>query len=242
MRPRPRFRTVEYKTAARLKGRRALITGGDSGIGRAVAVLFAREGADVAIVHLPEEMEDGRETAAAVEAAGRRCIRLTGDVRSPEFCAEAVEETVRQLGGLDILVNNAAFQQRQDDLTASSLEQWNRCFQTSIHAYFYMARAALPYLKAGAAIRNSGSSTGIDGSEVLIDYSATKGAIHTFTKSLARNLVHREIRVNCIAPGPVGTPLNVVDKPAFVFFASTADSSYITGEVLLLLGGDTVGA
>ena len=214
MKPRPRYAAPEYREAGKLAGRVALITGGDSGIGRAVAVLYAREGADVAIVYLPEEESDAAETAAAVQRFDRRCLLLPGDVQDPAFCLKAVERTVDELGRLDILVNNAAYQQHQDRVESVSLEQWDRTFRTNIYAYFYMVRAAVPHLKQGAAIINTGSVTGIEGSEGLLDYSSTKGAIHTFTKSLAQSLLPRGIRVNCVAPGPVWTPLNVADKPA----------------------------
>jgi NAD(P)-dependent dehydrogenase (short-subunit alcohol dehydrogenase family) len=266
MSPRPEFEGPEYRPAGKLKGKRALITGGDSGIGRAVAVLFAREGADVAIAHLEAEERDGRETEEAILAEGRTCLRIVGDLRDSDFCTEAVERAAKELGGIDILVNNAAYQQHQSSLSDISDGQLEQTFRTNIFAYFYMARAALPYLKPGSCIINTGSITGLEGSEQLLDYSATKGAIHAFTKSLAQNLVEQGIRVNCVAPGPVWTPLNVVDKPAkeagkhgadtpmkrpaqpdeiapaFVFFASNADSSYITGEVLTLLGGETTAA
>jgi NAD(P)-dependent dehydrogenase (short-subunit alcohol dehydrogenase family) len=265
MKPRPRYRAPAYREAGKLSGQVALITGGDSGIGRAVAVLFAREGADVAIVYLPEEGVDAEETAAVIRQLGRRCVALPGDVREPAFCLEAVRETVEALGKLDILVNNAAYQEHQEDVESLTIEQWDRTFRTNIHAFFYMVRAALPHLREGAAIINTGSITGIEGSGGLLDYSSTKGAIHTFTKSLAQALLPRGIRVNCVAPGPVWTPLNVADKPAreagmhgsdvpmgrpaqpeeiapaFVFLASSGDSSYITGEVLPILGGETVG-
>jgi NAD(P)-dependent dehydrogenase (short-subunit alcohol dehydrogenase family) len=266
MKPRPQYVAPHYRGAAKLAGRNALITGGDSGIGRAVAVLYAREGADVAITHLPEEEVDARETKAAVEAEGRRCIMLEGDLTDSEFCKAIVERTVRELGSLDILVNNAAFQQHQESLDDVSDDQLQRTFETNIYAYFRVTKAALPHMKRGAVIVNTGSITGLEGSSELLDYSATKGAIHTFTKSLAQNLVERGIRVNCVAPGPVWTPLNPSDQdakdvkefgadqpmkrpaqpeeiaPAFVFFASNADSSYITGEVLTLLGGETTAA
>ena len=264
--PRPRYRAPEYRAAGKLSGKVALITGGDSGIGRAVAVLYAREGADVSIVYLPEEQRDAEETRRAVEAEGRRCVLLPGDVTDSGFCQDAVEETVEELGRLDILVNNAAYQEHQEDLEDITDAQLDRTFRTNIYGYFYMARAALQHLREGSAIVNCGSITGLQGSKELLDYSATKGAIHAFTKSLAQNLVERKIRVNCVAPGPVWTPLNVADKepedvakfgektpmgrpaqpeeiaPAFVFFASNADSSYITGEVLTLLGGETTAA
>ena len=266
MRPRPRYEAPEYKGADKLRGKIALITGGDSGIGRAVAVLFAREGADVAITHLPEELTDARETERAVRAEGRRCLLLPTDVTLAEECQAAVEATVAELGRLDILVNNAAYQQHQASLEDISDEQWERTVHTNLYGYFAMARAALPHLTKGSAIINTGSITGLEGSKQLLDYSATKGAIHAFTKALAQNLVERGIRVNCVSPGPVWTPLNVADKPAakvakhgadtpmerpgqpeevapaYVFFASNADSSYITGEVLTLLGGETTAA
>jgi NAD(P)-dependent dehydrogenase (short-subunit alcohol dehydrogenase family) len=264
--PRPRYEAPQCRGSGKLRGKVALITGGDSGIGRAVAVLYAREGADVAIVFLKEEQVDAEETCAAVEAEGQRCLLLPGDVSRSTFCERAVERTVAELGRLDVLVNNAAFQQHQAALEDVSDEQLEKTFRTNIFGYFYMARAALPHLKRGSAIVNTGSITGLQGSKELLDYSSTKGAIHAFTKSLAQNLVDRGIRVNCVAPGPIWTPLNIVDKeakeageqgkdtpmqrpgqpeevaPAFVFFASDADSSYITGEVLTLLGGETTAA
>ena len=259
----PRYEAPHYRGSSKLNNRAALITGGDSGIGRAVAVLFAREGADVAIVYLPEEQVDAEETRAAVEAEGRRALLIPGDVREAKFCQKAVERTVEEFGRVDILVNNAAFQQHQKTIEDVSDEQFDRTFKTNIYGYFYMAKAALGHMTEGACIINTGSITGLEGSKELLDYSATKGAIHAFTKSLAQNLVERRIRVNCVAPGPVWTPLNPADKeakevaefgadtpfkrpaqpeemaPAYVFFASEADSSYITGEVLTLLGGDT---
>ena len=264
--PRPLYAAPHYRGSGKLEGKTALITGGDSGIGRAVAVLYAREGADVAITHLPEELKDAEETRAAVEAEGRRCLLLDGDLTDAGFCREIVERTVEELGGLDILVNNAAYQQHVESLAELTDEQIDHTFRTNIYAYIRVARAALPHLKRGASIINTGSITGLEGSKELLDYSATKGAIHAFTKSLAQSLVEKGIRVNCVAPGPVWTPLNPSDReakdvkdfgadqpmkrpaqpeeiaPAFVFFASTADSSYITGEVLTLLGGETTAA
>jgi NAD(P)-dependent dehydrogenase (short-subunit alcohol dehydrogenase family) len=261
--PRPQYEAPAYKSAGKLEGKTALITGGDSGIGRAVAVLYAKEGADVAITHLAEERRDAMETKRAVEVEGRRCLTLEGDLTNKDFCEEIVERTLQEFGQLDILVNNAAFQQHQESLEDLSDEQFDHTFRTNIYAYFRVAKAAVPHLKQGSVIVNTGSITGLEGSEKLLDYSATKGAIHAFTKSLAQNLVERGIRVNCVAPGPVWTPLNPSDKdaedvkkfgadqpmkrpaqpeevaPAFVFFASNADSSYITGEVLTLLGGET---
>ncbi|HVF45266.1 MAG TPA: SDR family oxidoreductase [Pyrinomonadaceae bacterium] len=259
----PRYEAPHYKGSGKLLDRAALVTGGDSGIGRAVAVLFAREGADVAIVYLAEEQVDADETRAAVEREGRRALLIPGDVRDSAFCREAVGRVVSEFGKLDILVNNAAFQQHQDSIEDLTEEQFDRTFKTNIYGYFFMAKAALAHMKRGAVVINTGSITGLEGSKELLDYSATKGAIHAFTKALAQSLVERRIRVNCVAPGPVWTPLNPADKeakdvaefgadtpfkrpaqpeemaPAYVFFASEADSSYITGEVLTLLGGDT---
>lgn len=263
VRPRPEYEAPLYKGSGKLLGKVALITGGDSGIGRAVAVLYAREGADVAIVYLKVEQPDAEETQQAVEAEGRRALLIPGDVREAAFCRRAVKQTVHEYGKLDILVNNAAFQQGQKSLGDVTEEQWDQTFKTNIYGYFYMAKAALEHLPKGGSIVNTGSITGLEGHKELLDYAATKGAIHAFTKSLAQNLVEKGIRVNCVAPGPVWTPLNPSDKPAkevakfgadtpmkrpaqpeeiapaFVFFASEADSSYITGEVLTLLGGDT---
>lgn len=266
LRPRPRYEAPNYRGSGKLDGRVALITGGDSGIGRSVAVLYAREGADVAIVYLPEEQSDAEETRDAVSGEGTRCLLIPGDVRDPSFCEHAVRRAIDEYGQLDILVNNAAFQQHQKSIEDITDEQLERTFRTNIFGYFYMARAAIPRLKRGSAIVNTGSITGLQGSKELLDYSATKGAIHAFTKSLAQSLVEKKIRVNCISPGPIWTPLNVADKdaseaakhgeetpmkrpgqpeevaPAYVFFASNADSSYITGEILTLLGGETTAA
>lgn len=263
MTPRPNYKAPRYKGSDKLLNDVALITGGDSGIGRAVAVLFAREGADVAIVYLAVEQSDAEETRQAVEAEGRAAMLIPGDVRNPEFCEQAVELVVQHFGHLDILVNNAAYQQTQANFEDLSREQWDKTFQTNIYGYFYMAQAALKHLKAGGRIINCGSVTGLEGSKKLVDYSATKGAIHAFTKALAQNLIPRQIRVNCVAPGPIWTVLQPVSKsaeevakhgedtplkrpgqpeevaPAFVFFASEADSSYISGETLSVLGGET---
>jgi NAD(P)-dependent dehydrogenase (short-subunit alcohol dehydrogenase family) len=231
-----------------------------------VATLFAREGAYVALTYLPEEKPDADETLQAIESEGREGAIFAGDVRDAAWCQEVVEKTIERFGRLDILVNNAAFQKHRSGIEDISFEQWDETFKTNIYGYFYMVKAALPHLKEGAVIINSGSITGLEGSPELLDYSATKGAIHAFTKSLAQNLVQRGIRVNCVAPGPVWTPLNPAERteeetrkfgadtplkrpaqpeeiaPAYVFFASNADSSYITGEVLTLLGGDTSAA
>lgn len=262
MRPRPQHLAPLYKGSGKLTDEVAIITGGDSGIGRAVAVLYAREGADIAIVYLPEEQSDAEETKRAVEKEGRKCLLVPGDVRDSKFCRQAVERTVKELGRLDALVNNAAFEESHEKFEEITEEQFENTFRTNIFGYFYMTKAALPHLKEGSAIINTGSITGLEGSKKLVDYSATKGAIHAFTKSLAQNLSDRGVRVNCVAPGPIWTPLVVQDSgkdasqhgadtpmgrpgqpeevaPAYVFFASEADSSYISGEILTILGGET---
>jgi NAD(P)-dependent dehydrogenase (short-subunit alcohol dehydrogenase family) len=263
MTPRPEFLAPNYKGAGKLEGKAAIVTGGDSGIGRAVAVLYAREGANVAIVYLKEEEQDARETARHIENEGGKALLLPGDVSKASFCEKAVEKTVKEFGRLDILVNNAAYQQHQKTIEDISDEQFEKTFRTNIFGYFYMARAAVKHLPKGGAIVNCGSITGLEGNKELLDYSSTKGAIHAFTKSLAQQMVERGVRVNCVSPGPIWTPLNVADKepeevakhgadtpmkrpgqpeevaPAFVFFASDADSSYISGEILTLLGGET---
>ncbi|HEX6188466.1 MAG TPA: SDR family oxidoreductase [Pyrinomonadaceae bacterium] len=264
--PRPRYEAPNYKGADKLAGKVALITGGDSGIGRAVAVLFAREGADVAFTYLKEEESDARETKQAIEREGRRGLMMTMEARDSDSCRKAVETTINNFGKLSILVNNAAYQKGQDSIEDLTEEQWDRTFKTNIYGYFYLVKAALPHMKKGSAIINTGSITGLEGSKHLLDYASTKGAIHAFTKSLAQNLVEKGIRVNCVSPGPVWTPLNPSDKPpekvaqfgadtpmkrpaqpeeiapAYVYFASDVDSSYVTGEVLTLLGGETTAA
>lgn len=256
----PRFLAPDYKGSGKLKGMAAIVTGGDSGIGRAVAVLFAREGADVAVLHLDED-KDARQTKKHVEAEGGKCVVIAGDVRDPKFCEAAVSKAVKAFGRLDILVNNAAFQLHAEKLEDLSEEHLQQTLQTNIAGYFHMARAALPHLPSGGSIINSGSETGLFGSKHLLDYSATKGAIHAFTMSLASNLLERGIRVNCVAPGPVWTPLNPADKsaedvadfgkdsdmgrpaqpeeisPAYVFLASPVTASYISGVVLPVMGG-----
>jgi NAD(P)-dependent dehydrogenase (short-subunit alcohol dehydrogenase family) len=263
MDPRPRYSAPAYHGSGKLEGRVAIITGGDSGIGRSVAVLYAREGANVAIVFLPEEREDAEETRAAVEQEGREALLVPGDVRDSEFCVAAAEQTRAAFGKIDILVNNAAFQKHRSSPEDVSLEQWDRTFRTNVYGYFHMVRAVLPHLERGSCIVNTGSITGLEGSAGLIDYSATKGAIHALTKSLASSLVERGIRVNCVAPGPVWTPLNPAERepsdvesfgedtpygrpaqpeeiaPAYVYLASEVDSAYVSGEVLTLLGGGT---
>jgi NAD(P)-dependent dehydrogenase (short-subunit alcohol dehydrogenase family) len=267
LRPQPRFEARRYRAAGKLKDKVALITGGDSGIGRAVAVLFAREGADLALSFLPVERADALRTQQAIEAEGRRCLLLPGDVTRRAYCDAAVARTVRKFGRIDILVSNAAHQSRKKSLRQVTDREFDRTFKTNIYAYFWLARAALRHMKRGAAIIASSSVTGLLGSKELPDYSATKGAINAFTKTLAMQLIDRGIRVNAVAPGPVWTPLNPSDPglsakevarfgsdypmgrpaqpeelaPAYVFLASDADSSYITGSVLEVMGGRTTG-
>lgn len=261
--PKPDF-MPRYEGSDRLEGKRALITGGDSGIGRAVAVLFAREGADVAIVHL-EEDDDAAETCRLVEAEGRRCLAIRGDVGDKALCDDAVRQTVEALGGLDILVNNAAEQHPDKELTDITEDQLKRTFQTNIFGYVFMAQAALPHLSVGSAIINTTSITSFEGSEELLDYSSTKGAITSFTRALAQNLIKKGIRVNAVAPGPIWTPLNPMGgatpeklktfgqstpmgrpgqpaevAPAYLFLACE-DGSYFSGQILSPNGGSPVG-
>ena len=263
--PKPRFEAGDYRAADKLAGKTALVTGGDSGIGRAVALIYAREGADVAINYLPEEQSDAQETRRVIEQHGRTCLLLPGDLTDEGFCTELVDRTVEELGSLDILVSNAAHQMRKNSLEELTDEELARTFETNVYAYVRLARAALRHMKPGSAIIATSSETGLEGSQKLPDYSATKGAINAFTKALAQSLVARGIRVNAVAPGPVWTPLNPSDAglppegvakfgadspmgrpaqpeeiaPAYVFLASNADSSYITGIVLQVMGGET---
>jgi NAD(P)-dependent dehydrogenase (short-subunit alcohol dehydrogenase family) len=262
MHPEPAFESEHYIPADKLLNKVALITGGDSGIGRAVAVLYAKEGADVAIVYL-DEHEDARETERHVLAEGRRCLLIPGDIGSEVFCREAVERTVSELGRLDIVVNNAAVQYPQESVEDITPEQLEKTFRVNIFAQFYITRAALPYLQEGSTIINTTSVTAYQGSEKLIDYSSTKAAIVGFTRALSGSLVKKGIRVNAVAPGPIWTPLIPASfeaervgqhgasvpmervgqpeevAPCYVFLASR-DSSYMTGQVLHPNGGTVV--
>lgn len=258
----PKPETGRYQGCNKLQGKVALITGGDSGIGRAVAIAFAREGADSAIVYL-EEHEDAQDTQRAVEQEGRRCLLIAGDIGDEGFCREAVRRTIDEFGKLDILVNNSAEQHPQKELTDISAEQLERTFRTNIFSMFYLTKAALPHLKEGATVINTTSVTAYHGSPQLLDYSSTKGAIVAFTRSLSLSLIGKGIRVNAVAPGPIWTPLipSTFDKdqvaqfgantpmqragqpdevaPCYVFLASS-DSSYISGQVLHPNGGQIV--
>jgi NAD(P)-dependent dehydrogenase (short-subunit alcohol dehydrogenase family) len=261
LRPRADHGEETYVGANKLLGRRALITGGDSGIGKAVAIAFAREGADVAIAYF-DEHEDASDTMGWVAAAGGHGLALYGDLADPEVCRQVVKQSAEELGGLDIVVNNAAYQCSKKDIREIDVLQLERTFRTNILSFFWITQAALEHMEDGGAIINTGSVVALRGSPQLLDYSATKGAIHVFTKSLAEALAPKGIRVNCVAPGPVWTPLIPTTKgdddveefgadtlwkrpaqpaelaPAFVFFAS-ADSRYVTGEILAVTGSAT---
>ncbi|HVW21603.1 MAG TPA: SDR family oxidoreductase [Opitutaceae bacterium] len=265
--PRPRYQAPGYKGSGKLAGKCALITGGDSGIGRAVAVLFAREGADIAISYLPEEESDAKETEAAVRAEGRKCVRLPGDLMDRSFCRRLVEQAAQQLGRLDLLVSNAAHQATKSSIAELEFEELERTYRTNFFALVELVKAALPRLGPGSAIVVTSSETGILGKGGLPDYSSTKGAINALVKALAGELLEKGIRINAVAPGPVWTPLNPSDSgrseeevskfgskvpmgrpaqpdelsPAYVFLASNADSSYITGIVLPVMGGEPIG-
>jgi NAD(P)-dependent dehydrogenase (short-subunit alcohol dehydrogenase family) len=262
MRPQPRDEMRDYVGRDLLLDRKALITGGDSGIGRAVAVAFAKEGADVAIAYLTEHA-DAEHTAELVRKQGRKCLLLPGDLADKGQCERIVTDTVREFGGLDLLVNNVATQRELDSVEELSDDQWLHTFEVNIHSYFRVTAAALPHLPEGSAIINSGSVNGLRGNRKLIDYTATKGAVHSWTFAMAQALLPRGIRVNCVAPGPVWTPLipatlseeHVAEfgqqapmgraahpdelAPSYVFLAANQLSSYYTGEVLAALGGET---
>jgi NAD(P)-dependent dehydrogenase (short-subunit alcohol dehydrogenase family) len=260
MTPRPDFGEQSYRGSGRLAGKAALITGGDSGIGRAVAVAFAREGADLLISYLPEEESDAQETCRVVEAAGRRAVAVPGDIGREEHCQELVERATREFGYLDILVNNAAFQRTHDSIDEVPSEEFERTFRTNVFAMFYLCKAAVPRLRPGGAIINVASIQAYQPSPMLLAYASTKGAIVTFSKALSEEVIKQGIRVNVVAPGPVWTPLIPATMPpekvsefgkdtpmerpgqpaelapVFVFLASQ-DSSYITGEVIGVTGG-----
>ncbi|WP_066367824.1 SDR family oxidoreductase [Neobacillus fumarioli] len=262
MNPKPVAYSPNYKAAGKLNGKTAIITGGDSGIGKAVAICFAKEGADVAIVYLNEH-QDANETKQLIEAEGRKCLLFAGDIGYEDFCKQTVQKTIDEWGKLDILVNNAAEQHPQNSLSNITAVQLERTFRTNIFSYFYMTKMSLPYLKKGAAIINTASITAYEGNELLLDYSATKGAIVTFTRSLAKSLAPLGIRVNGVAPGPIWTPLIPstfsADQvavfgsdtemgragqpyelaPSYVFLASE-DSSYISGQMIHVNGGTIV--
>ncbi|RAP77836.1 SDR family oxidoreductase [Paenibacillus montanisoli] len=262
MTPKPQFESANYKPAGKLAGKVAIVTGGDSGIGRAVSYMYAKEGADVAIVYL-DEHGDASEIKSKIEALGRKCLTIAGDIGDPAFCKKAVYETTSQLGGLDIVVNNAAEQHPKESIELITPQQLEQTFKTNVFGMFYMTQAAMPHLKQGSAIINTASITAYHGSKDLLDYSSTKGAQVAFTRSLAMNVVAQGIRVNAVAPGPIWTPLipstfdeKTVAKfgsdtpmkragqpeelaPAYVYLACE-DSSYMSGQVLHINGGEIV--
>ena len=264
MHPRPMFDNPGYVGSGKLKNKVALITGGDSGIGRAVSLAFAKEGANIVIVYFNEH-EDARETKFLVEAQGRKCIIISGDLRQENFCKRIVKETISTFGHLDVLVNNAGVQFPQNSLEDITSEQLEDTFRTNIFPFFYVTKAALPYLKCGSAIINTASVTAYRGNKYLIDYSSTKGAIVSFTRSLALSLVSKGVRVNGVAPGPTWTPLQPASYPAeyittfgldtpmkraaqpvelaptYVYLASE-DSNYVTGQILHVNGGSYIGS
>jgi NAD(P)-dependent dehydrogenase (short-subunit alcohol dehydrogenase family) len=265
MHPRPRHKAPEYKAAGKLSGRVALITGGDSGIGRAVAVLYAREGADIAIVYLPEEEQDAQETRREVEAQGRRCLLLPGDLCDADFCKECVEKTVRHYGALNILVSNAAYLASQNSLDDLNFEEFDRVFKTNMYAYFHLVKASYPHLGEGDAVIATISEEAMKGSDLMMDYAASKAAMLAFTKSIAPHLAQKGVRANVVAPGPTWTVLNISGQrftddylaqlgaetplgraaqpeevaPAYVYLASDADSSFTIGEIIAATGGYT---
>ncbi|MFU1797997.1 SDR family oxidoreductase [Paenibacillus azoreducens] len=262
MNPLPKFESQNYAGSGKLKDKKAIITGGDSGIGRAVAVAFAKEGADTSIIYLNEH-GDAQETKRLIEEKGRKCLLIAGDIGDEAFCKNAVNQSVKELGGLDILINNAAEQHPQQKIEDITQEQLERTFRTNIFGMFFMTKMAMPYLKSGSAIVNTASITAYKGNPTLIDYSATKGAIVSFTRALSMNVVEKGIRVNAVAPGPIWTPLipssfdaQKVSEfgstqpmkrpgqpeelaPAFVYLASD-DSSYVSGQVIHVNGGEIV--
>ena len=263
MRPLPEAENPNYKGSHKLQGKNAIITGGDSGIGRSVAIAFGKEGANVAIIYL-NESNDAEETKQLVEEQGGRCLLIAGDIGDESFCKKAVQQTVDELGGLDILVNNAAEQHPQESIMDIGTEQLEKTFRTNVFSIFHLTKSALPYLKEGSAIINTTSITAYQGHPKLLDYSSTKGAITSFTRSLALQLAEKGIRVNGVAPGPIWTPLipstftaEEVSKlgqdtpmkrpgqpeevaPAYVYLASHYDSSYVSGQILHINGGKVV--